>query len=53
MAKDIGLAMEVAKAVGVDAELGQATLKLWKEAETALGGTSDHTAMVKNLGELP
>jgi 3-hydroxyisobutyrate dehydrogenase len=47
MAKDITLAMEVAGALDVPAELGRATLDLWKKAEQSLGGTADHTAIAK------
>jgi len=51
MAKDITLAMEVAQAVNVPAELGRATLDLWKQAEKALGGAADHTAIAKFVNE--
>lgn len=51
MAKDITLAMEVADAVDVPAELGHATLDMWKRAEQALGGHSDHTAIAKYVNE--
>lgn len=47
MAKDLGLAMEVAAACGVPAELGHACLKLWKDAEHSLGGRSDHTEIAR------
>lgn len=47
MAKDLALAMEVARACDVPAELGQATLKLWKEAESRLGGGADHTEIAR------
>ncbi len=53
MAKDIGLAMEVADALNVPAELGHTCLRLWKEAETSLGGKADHTEIIKFLGDLP
>jgi len=52
MAKDLALAMEVAKAVDVPAELGRACLDLWQEAERSLGGGADHTEIVRHLGEL-
>jgi 3-hydroxyisobutyrate dehydrogenase len=52
MAKDLSLAMGVAKAVNVDAELGQACLQLWQEAERELGGSADHTEVVRHIGEL-
>jgi 3-hydroxyisobutyrate dehydrogenase len=51
MAKDITLAMEVAEAVDVPAELGRATLDLWKKAEQSLGGGADHTAVAKFVNE--
>ncbi len=53
MAKDIGLAMEVAEALGVPAEFGHACLKQWKAAEASLGGKADHTEIIKVLGDLP
>lgn len=51
MAKDISLAMDVADACDVPAELGHATLELWKKAERALGGSADHTAVAKFVNE--
>ena len=53
MAKDIGLAMEVAEALNVPAELGHACLRVWKDAEASLGGRADHTEIIKHLGDLP
>lgn len=53
MTKDIGLAMEVAEALNVPAEFGHACLKLWKGAETSLGGKADHTEIIRFLGDLP
>jgi 3-hydroxyisobutyrate dehydrogenase len=47
MAKDLALAMEVAEACGVPAELGHATLDLWKKAEGAVGGAADHTEIAR------
>jgi 3-hydroxyisobutyrate dehydrogenase len=47
MAKDLSLAMEVAEACGVPAELGRATLDLWKKAEAELGGAADHTEIAR------
>jgi 3-hydroxyisobutyrate dehydrogenase len=47
MAKDLALAMEVAEACGVPAELGHATLDLWKKAEGAVGGMADHTEIAR------
>lgn len=51
MAKDLALAMEVAQACDVPAELGQACLKLWKDAETKIGGRSDHTEIARYVSE--
>jgi 3-hydroxyisobutyrate dehydrogenase len=50
MAKDLALAMEVAQACKVPAELGHATLDLWKSAEASIGWKGDHTEVVKHLG---
>jgi 3-hydroxyisobutyrate dehydrogenase len=49
MAKDLTLAMEVAQACDVRAELGHATLELWKKAEQTVGGTADHTEITRYL----
>lgn len=51
MAKDLSLAMEVADACNVPAELGRATLALWKEAEEAVGGSADHTEIARFVNE--
>jgi 3-hydroxyisobutyrate dehydrogenase len=51
MAKDLTLAMEVADKVGVPAELGKATLEMWKKAEKQLGGAADHTAIARYVNE--
>jgi 3-hydroxyisobutyrate dehydrogenase len=47
MAKDLALAMEVAEACDVPAELGHACLDLWKKAEREIGGAADHTAIAQ------
>ena len=47
MAKDLALAMDVAEACGVPAEMGRATLELWKKAESAIGGAADHTEIAR------
>ncbi len=52
MAKDLALAMEVAKVCKVPAELGHATLDLWKAAEISVGGQGDHTEVVKHLAKI-
>jgi 3-hydroxyisobutyrate dehydrogenase len=51
MAKDLSLAMEVAQACGVPAELGHATLDLWKKAESAVGGAADHTEIARFVND--
>ena len=51
MTKDLSLAMEVAEACNVPAELGHATLALWKKAENAVGGTADHTEIARYVNE--
>jgi 3-hydroxyisobutyrate dehydrogenase len=51
MAKDLTLAMEVAQACDVPAELGHATLELWKKAEQAVGGAADHTEVARYVKE--
>lgn len=51
MAKDLTLAMEVAEALDVPAELGHATLELWKKAEKAVGGAADHTEIARYVNE--
>ena len=47
MTKDLSLAMEVAEACNVPAELGHATLALWKKAESAVGAKADHTEIAR------
>jgi len=51
MAKDLSLAMEVAEACNVPAELGHATLALWKKAENAVGAKADHTEIARYVNE--
>jgi 3-hydroxyisobutyrate dehydrogenase len=51
MAKDLTLAMEVAEALDVRAELGHATLELWKKAEKKVGGAADHTEIARFVNE--
>lgn len=51
MAKDLALAMEVARSCEVPAELGRACLRLWQDAEAAIGGKADHTEIARYLGE--
>jgi 3-hydroxyisobutyrate dehydrogenase len=51
MAKDLALAMEVADACDVPAELGHVCLELWKQAEKAVGGAADHTEVARYVNE--
>ena len=51
MTKDLTLAMDVAEACNVPAELGHATLALWKKAESALGAKADHTEIARYVNE--
>jgi 3-hydroxyisobutyrate dehydrogenase len=51
MAKDLTLAMEVAEACDVPAELGHATLELWKKAQKAVGDAADHTEIARFVNE--
>ena len=51
MAKDLALAMEVAEACGVPAELGHACLDMWQKAEKSLGGASDHTEIARFVND--
>jgi 3-hydroxyisobutyrate dehydrogenase len=51
MAKDLTLAMEVAQACNVPAELGRATLEIWKKAEKRVGGAADHTEIARYVNE--
>jgi len=48
MAKDVGIAADVARASGVDAPLCRLTSELWNAARDALGGTADFTAAYKH-----
>jgi 3-hydroxyisobutyrate dehydrogenase len=51
MAKDLTLAMDVAAALNVPAELGHATLELWKKAEKKVGAAADHTEIARFVNE--
>ena len=52
MSKDLAIAMGLAEACGVAADLGHATLDLWKKAEQRLGGTADHTEVARYLNDV-
>ena len=47
MTKDLALAMEVAQACDVPAQLGHACLELWRKAEQQVGGAADHTEIAR------
>jgi 3-hydroxyisobutyrate dehydrogenase len=52
MAKDLRTALETAQATETPVPLGTACVKLWNEAEKALGGTADHTEIARYLESL-
>jgi 3-hydroxyisobutyrate dehydrogenase len=52
MAKDLRTALETAQAADVPLPLGAACVKLWNDAEKALGGAADHTEIVRYLETL-
>jgi 3-hydroxyisobutyrate dehydrogenase len=43
LAKDVGIAAELARQIGVDAPIGRMISALWSEARDALGGEQDHS----------
>lgn len=47
MAKDVGIAAELARGLGVEVPFMKATLKAWKEAEKALPRGADHVEIYK------
>jgi 3-hydroxyisobutyrate dehydrogenase len=47
MAKDVSIAAELARSLGVDAPYLAHTNRLWREAEKALPRTADHTEIYK------
>ena len=48
MAKDVGIAADLARAIGVDAPLCRLTSELWSGAREALGATADFSAAYKH-----
>jgi 3-hydroxyisobutyrate dehydrogenase len=52
MAKDLRLALEVARSSGAPAGLLEATAQMWAAAEQQLGGGADNTEVVKYLESL-
>jgi 3-hydroxyisobutyrate dehydrogenase len=43
LAKDVGIAADLADQIGVEARVGQLIRQMWAEARDALGGDQDHT----------
>src|SRR5262245_21499690 len=43
LAKDVAIAAELARQIGVDAPIGRMVSQLWSEARDALGGEQDHS----------
>ncbi len=52
MAKDLRLALEVARSSGAPASLLETTAQMWASAEKLLGGKADNTEVVKYLESL-
>src|SRR5262245_14754060 len=52
MAKDLRLALEVARSTGAPAGLLELTAQMWANAEQQLGGKADNTEIVKYLESL-
>jgi 3-hydroxyisobutyrate dehydrogenase len=52
MAKDLRLALEVARSSGAPADLLEKTAQMWAAAEQQLGGKADNTEVVKYLESL-
>jgi 3-hydroxyisobutyrate dehydrogenase len=43
LAKDVGIAADLAQQIGVDAPIGRMISQLWNEARDAIGGAQDHS----------
>jgi 3-hydroxyisobutyrate dehydrogenase len=43
LAKDVGIAADLARQIGVDAPIGRMISQLWSEARDAIGGGQDHS----------
>ena len=52
MAKDLRMALEIARATGTEAPLAAPCVAIWDEMERALGAKSDHTEMLRFLEDL-
>ena len=52
IAKDVAIAVDAAHSVGAAAPLGELTAQLWRTASEKLGGTRDHSEIVRYWEEL-
>ncbi len=52
MTKDVGIALELARAVGVETPYLKNTLKIWRDAQRKLPAGADHTEMYRYLKSL-
>jgi 3-hydroxyisobutyrate dehydrogenase len=52
MTKDVGIARELARAVGVETPYLKSTLKIWRDALNRLPAGADHTEMYRYLKQL-
>jgi 3-hydroxyisobutyrate dehydrogenase len=52
LAKDVGIAADLAEAVEIDAPLCQLTSRLWQDALDGEGGAADHTAAIRHWEKL-
>jgi 3-hydroxyisobutyrate dehydrogenase len=53
MAKDVGIAADMARDLRVDAPYLKSTLRLWKAAQSALPAAADHTEIFKFMAKPP
>ncbi len=53
MAKDVGIAADMARDLRVEAPYLKTTLRIWKAAQSALPATADHTEIFKFLAKRP
>ena len=52
LAKDVGIAADLAEAIGIEAPLCELTSRLWREAQEGEGATADHTAAIRHWEKL-
>jgi 3-hydroxyisobutyrate dehydrogenase-like beta-hydroxyacid dehydrogenase len=48
LAKDVGIAADLADAIGADAPVCRLLRELWAEASTAMGGAVDHSVALRH-----